>query len=158
MTTRPIARPGACPCGTSRFTITGKPLARFHCHCTLCQAIYQQPFADVTAFWAGAIEFTNKANILFKRFRLPPALRRGLCESCKSPVAGFLTLMPLVQLAFVPSRNVADQTALPPPAVHIFYHRRVQDSPDALPKVSGYWASELAVTRLILRGAFSGDA
>jgi hypothetical protein len=62
-----------------------------------------------------------------------------------------LRLAPFVQLAFVPSRNFTDRTALPAPSTHIFYHRRISDVNDALPKISGYWPSECAVTRMVLR-------
>lgn len=42
--------------------------------------------------------------------------------------------------------------------MHIFYHRRVADAADALPKISGYWASELAVTKAIFRSLSRGGA
>src|SRR5437899_12350723 len=61
-----------------------------------------------------------------------------------------LRLAPFVQLAFVPSKLFPDQGALPPPALHLFYHRRLGDIADDLPKVSGYWASELAVMKRVL--------
>jgi hypothetical protein len=71
-------------------------------------------------------------------------------------VVGFLRLAPFVQLAFVPSRNVPDQAALPMPGAHIFYHRRIADANDLLPKISGYWRSELAVTRMVFASTFRG--
>ncbi len=40
----------ACSCGHSTFAVKGAPLLRFICHCEICQAIYKQPFADVTVF------------------------------------------------------------------------------------------------------------
>jgi hypothetical protein len=41
-------------------------------------------------------------------------------------------------------------------SAHIFYHRRIADEHDSLPKISGYWRSELAVTKLILASSFRG--
>ena len=140
----------ACPCGASRFEVSGRPLVRLLCHCTICQAFNRQPYADVTAFWAGSITLRVGHQIEFKRYRPPPAARRGHCRSCSAPVVEFLRLAPFVQLAFVPSKLFPDQGALPPPALHIFYHRRLGDIADDLPKVRGYWASELAVMKRVL--------
>ena len=101
-------------------------------------------------FWAGSITVRTPDQIDFKRYRLPPAARRGRCRSCEAPAVEFLRLAPFVQLGFVPSKRFPDQQTLPPPAFHIFYHRRRADAADDLPKISGYWPSELAVVRRIL--------
>jgi len=148
----------ACPCGESRFTVDGAPILRVLCHCRICQSVYEQPFADVTAYLAGAISLPENNLVQFKRYRPPPALRRGTCPSCSAPVVGFLRLAPFVQLAFVPSKNFPGAAALPLPSAHIFYHRRVNDAHDSLPKISGYWASEFAVTQMVLRSMFHGAA
>jgi hypothetical protein len=55
-------------------------------------------------------------------------------------------------LAFVPSQNFSRAAELPAASGHIFYDRRVADIEDGLPKVSGYWPSEVYVTRLLLGG------
>jgi hypothetical protein len=57
-------------------------------------------------------------------------------------------------VTFVPARLWSDADLLPAPSGHIFYHSRTIDVPDALPKVSGLVASELAATRWILSGLF----
>lgn len=148
----PWNQPCACGCGESRFALNGPPISRFLCHCTICQSLYREPFADVTAFRARDLALPPDHKIQFKRYRSPPALKRGTCPSCGAPVAGFLRLAPFVAIAFVPSRNIRDQASLPKPRTHIFYHRRHADAADDLPKVSGYWPSEVAVTKLILAG------
>ena len=148
----------ACPCGQSTLKVYGRPALRFLCHCLICQSIYKQPYADVTAFWAGAISLPDDHSIQFKRYRPPPALRRGTCASCSAPVVGFLRLAPFVQLAFVPSRNFSVPAELPLPSAHIFYHRRVADSHDTLPTISGYWPSEFAVTKMVLGSMLHGAA
>jgi hypothetical protein len=140
----------ACPCNAAQFTVTGTPIARFYCHCQICQAVYRQPFADVTAWWSGSVVLPSETTVQFKHYRPPPALRRGTCPSCGLPVVGFLRLAPFVRLAFVPAQNIRDRKTLPAPATHIFYHRRVKDIEDDLPKVSGYWSSELAVTGMVM--------
>jgi hypothetical protein len=93
-----------------------------------------------------------ESTVTFKRYRAPPALRRGTCRSCGLPVLGTLWLAPFVELAFVPARNIKARDSLPDASMHVFYHRRVKDIDDVLPKVSGYWPSELAVTRMVMGG------
>jgi hypothetical protein len=140
----------ACQCGRSRFTVSGRPLARLYCHCRICQELYRQPRADVTVWWGQDVVLAGNQRVEFKRYRLPPAINRGTCPSCGMPVVGFLRLAPFVQLAFVPAMNFPRRAGLPRPSAHIFYHRRVKDERDRLPKVSGYWPSELHATALIV--------
>lgn len=148
----------ACPCGASHFAVAGHAITRLFCHCTICQLLYRQPHADVTVFWAGAVTLPSSHKIQFKKYRSPPALRRGTCPACGAPVIGYLRLAPFVQLGFVPSRSFSKPSALPSPSAHIFYHRRVQDVVDGLPKISGYWQSEVAVAQLIMKGIFHANA
>jgi hypothetical protein len=130
----------------------GTALARLHCHCQICQALYKQPRADVTIWWGQNVELPDSHRIRFKHYRLPPAINRGTCPACGLPVVGFLRLAPFVQLAFVPAMNFPRGAGLPRPSAHIFYHRRVKDARDRLPKISGYWPSELYASRLVLAG------
>jgi len=145
----------ACQCGRSKFTVSGRPLARLYCHCEICQALYRQPCADVTIWFGHSVELAENQRVEFKRYRLPPAINRGTCPFCGLPVVGFLRLAPFVQLAFVPAMNFPRGTVLARPSAHIFYHRRVKDARDRLPKISGYWPSELYATRLVLAGMLS---
>ena len=73
---------------------------------------------------------------------------------CGSPVASFLGRAP-VALAFVPSQNFPRPAELPAPDCHISYDCRVADISDNIPKISGYWASEVHVTQSILAGLFA---
>jgi hypothetical protein len=146
-----LTQTASCECGQSRFKVDGVPVARFKCHCTICQSLYKKPYADVVMLWGGAITLPQKQSFTFRKYRPPPALRRATCDSCGAPVVGFLRLVPFVQLAFSQGANFADQSLLPPTSFHIFYHSRIKDVDDELPKISGYWASELAVTKLLFR-------
>lgn len=149
--TRPVVnQPGSCPCGQTTFSVKGKPVLRFFCHCQICQTLYQEPCADVTVFWTGAIAIPEQAQIQYKTYRPPPALKRATCPACQNPLFGFLTLAPFLRLEFVSTRNFADKSDFPLPSAHIFYHRRKAEIQDALPKISGYLPSELAVTKLVL--------
>jgi hypothetical protein len=149
-----VSQDCACLCGASRFAIHGRPIGRFFCHCTICRTAYGKPFADVTYFWARSIRLADGLPIAFRRHRPPPAMRRGTCAKCGNPVVNLLGFPRALTLAFVPSQNVPEAAELPSPDAHIFYDRRVDDIADAVPKVSGYWASEAYVTRSILAGLF----
>ena len=154
----------ACPCGDARFGIRARPFARFYCHCLICQKIYGKPFADVSVLWARDLIQAPPEQVKTARYRNPPALDRSTCASCGRPVHGVLALGPLRTFAFVPSVNVGtdvgsdvDAPDVPAPAAHIFYHRRVADIDDALPKYSGYWHSQTAVTAMLIRRAFAAN-
>jgi hypothetical protein len=144
----------ACPCGASRFTVAGSPIGRFFCHCTICQTVYGKPFADVTYFWAESVALPADQSIDFRRYRPPPALRRGICAKCANPVVGFLRLVPGLTLAFAPSQNFPRPAELPAPDSQIFYDRRVADVADPIPKLEGYWASQTHITRKVFGDLF----
>jgi hypothetical protein len=142
----------ACRCGASRFSLSGEPIGRFFCHRTICQAFNGRPYADVTGFAARAVVLPKDSAVTFRHYRPPPALDRGACPACGGPVVEFMALGPLKMFAFVPSQNFEQPSELPKPSLHIFYHRRVADATDSLPKVRGYWASETSVSRMLLAG------
>ncbi len=152
MTYKRLTQSAACGCGQSKFNVDGVPIGRFKCHCTICQSLYKKPFVDVVMLWSGAIKLPEYQPFTFRKYRSPPALRRSTCNACGSSVVGLLSLAPFVGLAFVQCSNFSDQSVLPPPSVHIFYHSRVMNVEDNLPKVSGYWASEWAVSKLLVTG------
>lgn len=143
----------SCWCGASRFAVNGEPIGRFFCHCSICQGVYKQPYADVTVFWARSVRLFGNCVLDFKRHRPFLGLNRSTCAACHAPVFGSLRIMPLPRLAFVPSQNFQDRSALPKPKRHIFYERRVCDIADVVPKTSGYVPSELFVTGMIMADA-----
>ena len=53
---------------------------------------------------------------------------------------------------FIPASKFQPMARLPPVRLDIFYHRRVHDMPDGLPKYSGYYRSELAIGKMIMGG------
>jgi hypothetical protein len=110
----------SCPCGASRFAVNGKPIGRIFCHCTICRKVYGKPFADITYFRADAVALPAGQPVEFRRYRSPPALRRGICAKCNNPVVAFLTMVPGVNVAFVPSQNFTTSAELPVPDRHIF--------------------------------------
>ena len=69
-------------------------------------------------------------------------LRKPTIEFLKTPLFPALTI--------VPSGNVSNPKLLPAPAFHCFYHRRMEDAQDDLPKYGGYLYSQLRfVVKLI---------
>ena len=155
MNNQQIKQSWSCPCGAATFDVHTKPLARFHCHCLICQKLYQKPSADFNVMFSNKVTLHDPNKIKFNRYRLPPALRRGVCKKCNHPVIGFLSLAPFVELAFVASSHFQDTSLLPSPQAHIFYHRRSADINDELPKHEGYLKSEWAVIAGLTKGVYS---
>ncbi|NIY84382.1 GFA family protein [Vibrio hepatarius] len=138
-----------CQCGACSFELAeSTAVARFICHCTICQQFNNNRFADVTLFKAKALQSSSYDNVEFKKYRLPPNINRGVCKLCGEPALEIGGVGP-VKIAFIPTNNFKDSGELPPPAIHMFYHRRIEDIVDDLPKYEGYVSSELAVMKLM---------
>ncbi|MDW9428542.1 hypothetical protein GOB07_24930 [Sinorhizobium meliloti] len=140
----------SCECGACSFEVHTAPKGRFRCHCLNCQAFNGKPFADVVAVRAKDVVLKN-ADILFKKYRPPPNFNRGVCRTCGKPVVevaggGRFKVM------FIPADIFEPEAPLPPVRFDMFYHRRVLDMPDSVPKYSGYFPSELAVGKMIMSG------
>lgn len=135
-----------CSCGDTQLEISGAPLIRFICHCEICQAVYKKPFADIIAIKTSQLVKPISSRIQFQKHRRPPAVNRGICPSCKQPVLANLSLIPFFGISFIPSANFAANANLPAPCMHNFYNRRVADANDNLPKASGYWHSQWALS------------
>lgn len=144
----------SCSCGKARFSVHGTPIARFLCHCTTCQSVYKQPYADIIAIRAQAVTLPEGLNLDFRHYQPPPSVARGTCSSCNGPAVGFMSLGPLARVAFILSRNFANPAELPEPSEHVFYHRRVADIQDSIPKINGHWRSKIAAAKPLLRSIF----
>lgn len=129
---------GKCPCGETQFKVLGKPIMRAKCHCTICQEFNQQPYGDITIFRSKDIRLPEDNKVAFKAYAFPPVLKRGKCTACNKPA---IELMP--GLTIVPSDTIENAGIVPEVAFHSFYHRRVADANDDLPKYSGYLKSQL---------------
>lgn len=139
-----------CSCDSARFRVHGQPLLRAICHCTICQAFNEAPFADIALFRARDVDPPAEGKVSFDTYRPPPNVQRGKCVSCGKPAIENLQLPLLPAMVIVPTTNFTDQAALPPPAMHVFYNRRVADVDDDLPKYSGYWRSQMVFTAKVL--------
>lgn len=140
---------GGCQCEANTFTITEQPIARFICHCLVCQEYSGKAYSDVSVFLRKDVKEINAKNTDFKRYKLPPNIRRGKCKNCHKPSIelGFMG-----QLVFIPTANIKDQNQLPEPSMHLFYHRRVADFQDNLPKYSGFVLSQTMVSLAMTKG------
>jgi hypothetical protein len=136
---------GRCSCGHARFHIQGEPLVRAFCHCTICQEFNQAGYADITIFRERDVTLPNQATLKYISYAFPPMLQRGKCLKCRKPVIEYLSIPPLPKLIIVPSGNITDKTRIPEPSLHLFYHSRVADINDLLPKKIGYIKSQLAL-------------
>ncbi|MBA6232866.1 MULTISPECIES: GFA family protein [unclassified Colwellia] len=136
----------SCPCEESEVIVKNHPVIRFICHCKICQEVYRKPFADIVAVRSNQVIKPINPTIRFAKHRFPPAVNRGFCPSCNSPVVAFLPLAPAFGLSFIPAENFSKDYELPKPVLHSFYDRRVDDVDDNLPKFNGYWPSQWAVS------------
>lgn len=139
-----------CSCGASQVVVNALPRKRYFCHCTICQAVTKQPYADCTALRAEEVVLVEGHKIQFKKYGPPGGVSRGICSSCGSSVVDFLDMLPGIRAAFVAGDIYPDQTTLPPPRMHLYYHRRVADVIDSLPKYSGAFRSQLAAVPMLL--------
>jgi hypothetical protein len=155
MTTHPLR--GSCECGACWFEVHKSPKARFRCHCLICQAFNSKPFADVVAVRAKDVVLKTPAISHLRntvRRRTSTAGSAGLAAgpSWRLPALGPFKVM------FIPASNFEPEARLPPVRMDIFYHRRVLDMPDSLPKYSGYLPSELAIGKMIMSGLWNGES
>lgn len=139
-----------CACGHAKFRVSGQPILRAYCHCTICQSFNHAPYADITLFRPGDVEMPAADLVEYKTLRPPPAVQRGVCASCGKPAIEYLQIFPMPKLVIVPSANIRDTGLVPTPSLHIFYNRRVADIDDGLPKYEGYWKSQLAFGRHLI--------
>jgi hypothetical protein len=70
---------GGCFCGLIRYEVTGKPLHRTNCHCSICRRTTGAPF--VTWFSVRPAEFRLIAGEP-TRFRSSPLGTRSFCPRC----------------------------------------------------------------------------
>lgn len=138
---------GRCGCGAVRFEVTQEPMLRVLCHCTICQAFNQAPFADVALVRRSEVHVDGESSVDFQAYRPPPNVQRGKCRQCGDPVVEHLHMPGPLALTFIPSERFADPTQLPAASLRVFYNRRVQDCNDTLPRYSGYLRSQLGLLR-----------
>ena len=150
MSTSADSQSGQCECGQNTFEISDEPLFRSICHCEICQEFNNAPFADITVYRRKDVDLLEGHSVAFKAYSSPPVAQRGKCTACEKPTIEFLKTPLFPALTIVPSENISNPKLLPAPAFHCFYHRRMEDAQDDLPKYGGYLNSQLRfVVKLI---------
>ena len=139
-----------CSCGEVKFTVTGKPLLRAFCHCTICQKYNQAAYADITLFRAKDVIMPRPGSVKFSAYKKPPAAQRGKCVVCGKPALETLKLT-MLDIVIIPSVNVQDKSFVSDPQLHIFYDTAVTAMDDNLPKYSGYLKSQLAFSYQLIK-------
>ena len=104
---------GGCTCGAFSFETSKAPVARFVCHCLFCQDFTGEAFSDVSVLMAHHVHMKGAGALTHKKYRLPPNLNRARCPQCGNPAMETMGARPL-QLVFLPSKSVVEQSLLPP--------------------------------------------
>lgn len=138
----------SCECGKSVVSVSGQPLARFICHCQTCRRFTGNEANDECAFLAKNLRVADFSGLVWSKEQPGLALERGRCQHCKSPVISFFR-HGAVGLAFAPTRLLSKSMSPPDLDLHVFYHRRTYQVNDAVPKISGYWASQARILLLL---------
>ena len=76
-------RQGGCLCGAVRYRVEGEPLSSSVCHCRTCRKAASAPALPFVTLPAGAVAFTRGEP---KEFQSSPAVTRGFCGQCGSPL------------------------------------------------------------------------
>ena len=145
---------GQCQCGNTNFTIQGAPLFRQFCHCTICQEFNNAAYADITVFLSKDVHLHDKKKVNFKKYKSPPAVQRGKCAACNKPAIEFLDVPLFPSLTIIPSANIPSGQFLLEQSNHVFYHRRIADINDTLPKHSGFIKSQAVFSAKLFSGIF----
>lgn len=145
----------SCSCQHNKLVLNGPVIMRFICHCLICQNVYKAPYADVVVAWKNDVVTTELQAIEFKKFRMPPAVNRGICTLCQKPVFGYLRSYVKHDHAFIPAQNFKDPSSLPKPCLHEFYHRAVSPIEDGLPKYYGYVHSMFGLSKALIKSLHS---
>lgn len=135
-----------CVCKANKFEVKTAPMVRFICHCEVCQKFTGKAFSDVTVALARDVDLIDISATEFKRMKAPPNIKRGQCTQCHTPS---IELGIVDQLAFIPTPTYPHPEQLPAPTLHAFYHRRVADIEDDLPKHEGFINSQMAIMGML---------
>ena len=140
---------GSCSCYSNTYTINKQPIGRFICHCRICQEFTGQDYNDVTVLLKPDVSNLNLIKTSFRRWKLPPNIRRGLCTRCYKPS---IEMALGGNLILIPTSNYPNPEVLPEPAMHLFYNRRVEDIDDGLPKYNGSVQSQAMMVKALAQG------
>jgi len=139
-----------CACGATQFRVTGKPLFRILCHCSICQRFNAADYADVVVYAAAGVELPPADTVSFDTYKPPPNVKRGKCAECQQAAVEVFDAPLFPKLTIVPFAMHTDTAQLPAASSHIFYDKRRADALDDLPKHEGFLRSQLAFGKQLL--------
>ncbi|MEM8541872.1 MAG: GFA family protein [Pseudomonadota bacterium] len=141
---------GGCSCKETHYTISGTPMFRAYCHCSTCQAYNQSDFADIIVMRSKDVLLVGQEKIAYKYHQQPPLLQRGNCTECGGVIIEKMRIPLLANMTIIPTQTLRDRENLPAPSFHMFYHRRIADAVEKLPKHEGYLKSQMAFSAKVL--------
>ncbi|MEO1246417.1 MAG: GFA family protein [Pseudomonadota bacterium] len=130
--------------------MSGEPLFRILCHCSICQRFNNANHADVVVYRAASVVRPAPGIVSFTTYKPPPNVKRGICTGCGQAAIEIFDAPLLPKLTIVPFAIHAESAQLPAPRGHIFYEKRREDAGDALPKHEGFLRSQLAFGKALL--------
>ena len=139
-----------CSCGVIKVQIKSASFVRLFCHCSICQNISNNGYADDIIVLAKDVTVENSTSVIYKKYTSFFPIHRGECKHCKSPVISFSSLIPFVKLAITPTCFYSVQTKLPNSVAHVFYRNKKVSINDSLPKYNDYLSSQINTIKYIL--------
>lgn len=123
---------GRCLCGGVAFDVPAVGRITAHCHCTMCRRAAGAPVVTWVCHRIGDVRVTAGADLI-RRYESSPGTTRQFCGRCGTPL--FFESVNWPGETHV-TRVSLDDTAGPPPSVHVFYGDRARffDGAEALPK------------------------
>ncbi len=78
---------GKCLCGSVTWKIRGKPVASYHCHCSMCRKAHGAAFGTYYFVASEDFSWTSDQDTIIG-YQSSPELTRTFCGSCGSVVPG----------------------------------------------------------------------
>ena len=105
---------GHCLCGKIQFQAQGDPLWVSYCHCDSCRHATGSAVAVYVGFSEDRVIFDGNTP---KKFTSSPAVIRGFCPDCGSPIFYQSERWPGEIHLFI---GIIDQAAQLPPQIHVY--------------------------------------
>jgi len=139
-----------CNCGAVKVCIKPTSMFRTYCHCTYCQKSTGKAYADEIISLAKDVIVEGRDAIIFTKNNALFPMQRGMCQACKAPVLSYAALLPGLKVAVMPTLLCGPAVIIPKAVAHVFYHRKIRDIEDNLPKLNSYLSSQLVTVKFVI--------
>jgi len=102
------------------------------------------------------VQLPEDHSVAFKTYTTPPMVQRGKCTTCQKPAIELLEMPMAPALTIIPVSNILNKDFIPTVSFHSFYHRRINDVDDAIPKYSGYLKSQTMFMLKLIKAKLQG--